>query len=543
MGWIMSLKLGLFLGFLGYASVFSQEIILEAELGALTGVQVATSIGGYLGSGYVTGFDNDGDKVTMTANAPIAGTYQLQIRYNAGSYKEQFLIVNGASVGKVLLDATSGFELTQAGGVFLNAGTNTIAIEKEWGWFDLDQIILTPVPAHVYNITAPLVDAQATSQTQDLYNYLKAQYGNKVLSGQTSYWDQLIALAGATPKIRAFDFQNYSNHNPWGQGSTIFQGWDDGTTQNIINWYNSTNKCGIVTVQWHWLSPLGGQLGDQTFYTAQTDFDVRQAIIVGTPEYNATMRDIDTIASQIRRLDDLNIPILWRPLHEAGGGWFWWGAHGSGPALALYDILYNRLVNHHGLHNMIWVWSTPEADWYPGNSKVDIFGYDSYPGAYNYGTAKAIFDNMWDISGGEKILAMTENGPIPDIDQLFTQDARWAYFVSWDNLVASQNTSQHIQDVFSHTNVVNLGDDCLEAPVSNQQKFIYEELDDHQTLSYLNPAFEVSLYNLQGTLISQKRNLLTEQDLKILPQGVYIAVIRNKQGVSRKLISTLAAEK
>jgi len=96
---------------------------------------------------------------------------------------------------------------------------------------------------------------------------------------------------------------------------------------------------------------------------------------------------------QMKRLADLDIPILWRPIHEAGGGWFWWGAHGPAPALALWDMIYDRMVNHHNLHNMIWVWSTPESAWFPGNSKVDIVGYDSYPGAYNYGTQKSMYDS------------------------------------------------------------------------------------------------------------------------------------------------------
>ncbi len=49
--------------------------------------------------------------------------------------------------------------------------------------------------------------------------------------------------------------QNYSPHNPW-------FGWkpvDDGTIDKAINWYISTNKKGIISFQWHWFSPIGGQ--------------------------------------------------------------------------------------------------------------------------------------------------------------------------------------------------------------------------------------------------------------------------------------------
>lgn len=103
------------------------------------------------------------------------------------------------------------------------------------------------------------------------------------------------------------------------------------------------------------------------------------------------IRDLDAIAGQLKRLQAENIPILWRPLHEAGGKWFWWGAKGPDAAKKLYDIMRDRFINYHGIDNLIWVWSTPEWDWYPGNDRVDIIGYDSYPGSHNYGCPK----DMW----------------------------------------------------------------------------------------------------------------------------------------------------
>ena len=59
-----------------------------------------------------------------------------------------------------------------------------------------------------------------------------------------------------------------------------------------------------------------------------------------------------------------------------------------------------RLISHHGLDNLIWVWSTPEADWYPGNSKVDIIGFDSYPGAYKYDCNVGMFNHLKHLTQG-----------------------------------------------------------------------------------------------------------------------------------------------
>lgn len=39
--------------------------------------------------------------------------------------------------------------------------------------------------------------------------------------------------------------------------------------------------------------------------------------------YTLLIKDIDTIAVQLKKLQDNGVPVLWRPLHEAEGKWFW----------------------------------------------------------------------------------------------------------------------------------------------------------------------------------------------------------------------------
>jgi mannan endo-1,4-beta-mannosidase len=168
-----------------------------------------------------------------------------------------------------------------------------------------------------------LINQNSSSEAVQLYERLKANYGKYVFSGQTTkYYDELKQLINATPVIQDFDMQNYSPHNPWFQ----WQPFDDGTIDKAISWYRSTNKKGIVAFQWHWFSPIGGQEKTSTFYTNNTNFNLTKAITPGTDENLATLRDIDAIAVQLKRLQAERIPILWRPLHEAGGGWFWWGS-------------------------------------------------------------------------------------------------------------------------------------------------------------------------------------------------------------------------
>ena len=84
------------------------------------------------------------------------------------------------------------------------------------------------------------------------------------------------------------------------------------------------------------------------------------------------------MAGYLKLLHDANIPVIWRPLHEAAGGWFWWGKNADS-----FKKLWIQMFDYfkaQGLNNLIWVWTseTGDADWYPGDAYVDIIGRDLY---------------------------------------------------------------------------------------------------------------------------------------------------------------------
>ncbi|CAN5521153.1 hypothetical protein BH10BAC3_BH10BAC3_07080 [soil metagenome] len=441
---------------------------VEAETGVLTGVNISPQAGSSSGP-FVTGFDGDGDKVTVSVTVADAGNYRLEIRYRSiYGPKTQDVYVNNVFAAAVAFPMAADFVNLSAGSVQLNAGVNTITVQKSWGYMDVDKFSIYTIAPNVFNITQTLIDPQANQTVKGLYSFLLSQFGNKIISGSTDgFYENIKTLTGKSPLLRAWDFASYSPMYPynWANGGFAFGAVDNQDAEKAINWYNATGKKGIVALHWHWGSPSGGTVGTNTFYTTNTVFDVSKAVINGTQENTDVLRDIDAIAVQLKKLRDADVPVLWRPLHEAGGAWFWWGAKGSGPAKALWDIMYNRLTNFHGLHNLIWVWSSPEADWYPGNSKVDIIGFDSYPGDFNYTTQKTVFDNLYTITTGNKLIAMSENGPIPDIDNALNLGAPWSYFMTWNDLAFSQNTNQHILDVYGNAKVITLENYTAALPV------------------------------------------------------------------------------
>lgn len=144
-------------------------------------------------------------------------------------------------------------------------------------------------------------------------------------------------------------------------------------------------------------------------------------------------------------------------MHEAGGKWFWWGAKGNTAAVALYNMMYERFTRYHNINNLIWVWSSPEPEWYPGNLKVDIIGYDSYPGDYNYDCRENIYVQLRKIVQNKKMIQLTENGPIPNFAECFKDGIKWGLFMSWSDLVFSQNSMAHIKEIYNLPFVKRLG--------------------------------------------------------------------------------------
>jgi len=517
---------------------------IEAETGMLYGgVSISNSGTGFTGSGFVTNFKNPSDKIVVNVLAPKKAYYLLRIGYRASNgNKTQKIIVNNSGATSVIFPNSSDFTLVDAGRYILNEGLNTITLQSEWGWIDVDyfKIYSTPFTNNIYAITPTLSNPNANQEAISLYNYLLSKFNKKIISGQTNDWfNKIEPIANKTPLLRAFDFQHYTQGYPylWDHsiGGFKFGVDDDGQVQQAIDWYNSTNKTGLVNFQWHWHSPGGGSVGTNTFYTEYTTFDVTKAVISGSPENIKILEDIDTISFQLKRFQDAGVPVLWRPLHEAGGGWFWWGAKGAEACKQLYNIMYDRMTNYHHLNNLIWIWSTPENNWYPGNHIVDIVGHDSYPGAYVYDTKKNDFDVLYQLTGGKKLIAMTENGPIPNPDDCLQLDAPWSWFMSWSNLVTEQNSNEHIIEVYSNPNILT-----LENPSTIHEPFNNQIADFHtfpnpvsNILYFSNTEYEkYEIYNLAGNLIQSSNTPVKSISTTSYKNGIYMLRIYSEKGVS-----------
>jgi mannan endo-1,4-beta-mannosidase len=281
-----------------------------------------------------------------------------------------------------------------------------------------------PQPEPVrFTINATLVTLNPTKEAVNLYNFLRNNYGKKIISGVMTLhsFDEvtwLKANTGKEPAIVGLDFMHS------GRGYT----WYD-SEEPIKDAKTYWDRKGIPVFVWHWRDPLRTT---EEFYTNKTSFDVSKINDPSSTEYKAMLADIDYVSGLLKKLQDQNVPVIWRPLHEAAGGWFWWGAKGAAPCKKLYQVMYDRMVNHHGLKNLIWVWTREPNDnaWYPGDEYVDIVGRDIYKQG-DHTSQIAEFNTMNALYGTKKMITISECGSIPDVDNLVNDKAAWSWFMPW----------------------------------------------------------------------------------------------------------------
>jgi len=412
------------------ALLFSNSYHLEAENVDLRGVQIAKSRQGYSGSGYVTGLDADGDQIAFTFNGQ-EGLYNLTIGYASEFGNKGYdLTVNGQKSTGMLFGPQNTFAEHQAGKFLLRTGVNTIIIGKGWGWYEVDYIKLNSgqvrLPVKPEN---KLATPKADNSTQSLYSFLIDQYGSKILAGQQDLNEikYIESKTGKSPAVGCFDLMDYSpSRIEFGANPT-------GNVEKWIDWALDGN--GIVSLSWHWNAPtdLVNEPGNEWwsgFYTRATTFDLKKALADKNSErYRLLLRDMDAIADELFKFQQFDIPVLWRPLHEAAGGWFWWGAKGAQPYIELWRLMFDRFTRVHGLTNLIWVCTPNSFDWYPGDDVVDVIGLDIYTDQSSPMSGE--WEDALNHMDGVKVIALTESGTMPDPDNVRTFATWWSWFSLW----------------------------------------------------------------------------------------------------------------
>ncbi len=285
-------------------------------------------------------------------------------------------------------------------------------------------------------ITTPC-DKNAIPEVHILLEYLKSIEGKKIITGQHTQTmgmeevEYIRRITGKTPALCGFELLAYSPNIDYENSDEecLKEVREDmGTVEKAYEW---AEKGGLITFTWHWFSPIGGC--GKSFFSKQTDFDVRQAVTDGTPENKAFCHDMDVMAELLSGFQERHIPILWRPFHEAEGVWFWWGRHGVNYAAAAFRYMFRYFTEKKGLHNLIWVWNCPLKEGYVGDDYCDIISRDLYPKAFENGDYLDKYLELKAVTPKDKGGALAETGVVPDVDKAVANGAKWLWYMTWSH--------------------------------------------------------------------------------------------------------------
>jgi len=372
-------------------------------------------------------------------------------------------------------------------------------------------------------------------EAQSLLTFFADTYGKKVISGQEDGWrrttnglsqelNYITNTTGKLPALLAMDVSGYTDKSPHRDQNHLLM-------KRAAEWFQQRN--GLVEFCWHWRAPMN----EPAFYTKDTTFDIAHAVTDGTPEHAAVLRDMDLIAGELEVLRDAHVPVLWRPLHEANGRWFWWGAGGPEPFKKLWRMMFENFTVKHHLNNLIWVFSpgaeTDLAGWYPGDAFVDIIGQDHYPMDGNHGSAKDVFDELTKLTGGKKLIALGENGPVPDPDLLVREKAGWLFFTTWSgSILFDKTTPEQLRAYYNNPCVLNLGD------LPDLKNYPFKPAGKAVKLAFPASPGDVTI---GGTRRMPMTVAVEDRRGKTVRDGTYSVTLALKKSAGAKLSGTLTA--
>lgn len=446
----------------------------EAESATLSGT--ANVVEDANASGGKAVDEQEGD-ISFKVSVETAGKYLVKIHYKAGSEKTNYIDVNGDRAGELYFAPSTKYtDATTI--VTLKAGENTIAITKFWGWITVDYIDVSAYESQAFAICNAPVNEKASAEAVKLYNFLVNNFGKKTISGiMTGDMDgftegadfkthadvaDVYTRSGKYPALVGVDLMNAT-------GGSANQDWFKGYTNKAISIAKGVWKAGgIPAITWHWRPG-----NEEEFYTASgndksyTTFDLSKAFMTGgvvwdtlSAEYKTIVSDIDKISTIFLDLQKENVAAIFRPLHEAGGNWFWWGAKDAKQLAALYRLLYERMVTKNGVNNLVWVFNpstTSGTEWNPGEAYYDVLSIDIYNKDNDHSSNAGAFDDFKTKWGVSKVLALSENGPIPDVEKMVADQAIWSWWMSWYGTWGSTYPAQTSNDVWK----TNMSDDRI----------------------------------------------------------------------------------
>jgi mannan endo-1,4-beta-mannosidase len=225
--------------------------------------------------------------------------------------------------------------------------------------------------------------------------------------------------------------------------------------QNALNELIRHGRAGhIVTLVWHPDNPTPG-----AYNTPISTASLRNMIKDSTAVGQRWQTQLNRAAAVLRKFKNAGVPVLFRPLHEQNGNFFWWGDNGtSGAALrnrqaawvAVWRDMVTELTVRKGLDNVLFVFGTnqvnydgvvPPLTYYPGGRWADVVSID-------------VYDEELDLAGGRRgvqhYVALVGTGKpfgLAEFGQSFVGQGTGPNSADWD----ARTLVRRIRDTYPRT--------------------------------------------------------------------------------------------
>jgi len=341
------------------------------------------------------------------------------------------------------------------------------------------------------------VNPNATPEARKLLAFLTEVQGHYILTGQhnfatagSKYTDIVRAITGKSPIIWGSDFsfaysgtepEKFQHCGPINLTHSMEPLYfvdvkPPEARQRMVDAAIKAYRAGhIITLMWHAPPPGFGDTCDGKKIWAMDQRPSREEWKELTTDGSASNRawkeQVDVIAGYLGQLQDAKVPVLWRPYHEMNGVWFWWcDQKGDEGFRRLWVMMYDYMVNHHHLNNLIWVWDTnaprsnpgdeafPYSEFWPGAGYVDVLAADIYHKRQDQGAdEQKNYDDLVALAAGKPV-AMGEVGEPPS-PELLSRQPKWAWFMPWPPFGAiSRDNPVKLRALYADPRALSLDD-------------------------------------------------------------------------------------
>jgi len=324
-----------------------------------------------------------------------------------------------------------------------------------------------------YHVELDLSPIGKANSSAALLKALSDLQGKGILFGQQHAIDEGIssadshghrsdvhAMTGKYPAVFGFDTD---------EPPVETDGSPDTTGKAFAKAFIEADSLGsVVTLSSHLHNPVS----DGEAFDIDSSVAVDRLLPGGDLNHKITdwLDTVATAANNSIRGDGSKIPIIFRPLHENTGDWFWWGkSHMSADDFkALWQYVHDYLTETKGVDNLLFAYSPnypldgSKENYlatYPGDKYVDIMGYDAYQSDNDQPDADWMQDTVRDLvmvnqlaAEHGKVSALTEFGlnndrviqrsgnqnihffsQFLDAIQANPEAAKFAYMMTWAN--------------------------------------------------------------------------------------------------------------